>query len=117
MEITPRYFSEEKLQFFEETGGVGIEFSKIPFDLIIFTGSGQTGRSVMAAAAKNLTPVVLELVGKAPAVIDPNYNLEKALGRIMYVKQLNAGQICTNVDYVFVHETQREEFIKYAIFC
>ena len=112
MSISPRYFPEEKLKFFEETGGVGIEFSQIPFDLIVFTGSGQTGRSVMAAAAKNLTPVVLELGGKAPAVIDPNYPLDKAVGRIMFVKQFNAGQICTNVDYVFVHETQREAFVE-----
>ncbi|MCB1730694.1 MAG: aldehyde dehydrogenase family protein, partial [Halieaceae bacterium] len=104
-----RYFPEEKLAFFEETGGVGIEFSKLPYDLLVFTGSGQTGRAVMAAAAQNLTPVVLELGGKAPAIIDPNYPLEKAVGRIMFVKQFNAGQICTNVDYVFVHETQREE--------
>ncbi|QFU76341.1 coniferyl aldehyde dehydrogenase [Halioglobus maricola] len=114
MELSPKYFAEDKLRFFEETGGVGIEFSKIPFDLIIFTGSGQTGKSVMASAAQNLTPVVLELGGKAPAVIDPNYDLEKAVGRIMFVKQFNAGQICTNVDYVFVHESQRDEFVAHA---
>ena len=111
IEISTRYFPEEKLQFFEETGGVGVEFSQIPFDLIVFTGSGQTGRSVMASAAKNLTPVVLELGGKAPAVIDPDYPLDKAVGRIMFVKQFNAGQICTNVDYVFVHESQRDAFV------
>ena len=114
MELTPKYFPEDKLRFFEETGGVGIEFSQIPFDLIIFTGSGQTGKAVMASAAQNLTPVVLELGGKAPAVIDPNYNLKKAVERIMFVKQFNAGQICTNVDYVFVHESQRDEFIEHA---
>ena len=112
MKISGRYFPEQKLQFFEETGGVGIEFSQIPFDLIVFTGSGQTGRLVMASAAKNLTPVVLELGGKAPAIIDLNYSLDKAVGRIMFVKQFNAGQICTNVDYVFVHESQRKEFIE-----
>ena len=114
MKISPKYLPEEKLKFFEETGGVGIEFSRIPFDLLVFTGSGQTGRSVMASAAQNLTPVVLELGGKAPAVIDPNYPMEKAVGRIMFVKQFNAGQICTNVDYVFVHESQREDFIAHA---
>ncbi|RLA55929.1 MAG: coniferyl-aldehyde dehydrogenase [Gammaproteobacteria bacterium] len=110
--ISSRYLPEDKLMFFEESGGVGIEFSQIPFDLLVFTGSGQTGRSVMASAAKNLTPVVLELGGKAPAVIDPGYPLEKAVGRIMFVKQFNAGQICTNVDYVFVHESQREAFVQ-----
>ncbi|MEM6580266.1 MAG: coniferyl aldehyde dehydrogenase [Pseudomonadota bacterium] len=111
MKISPNYLPEEKLKFYEEVGGVGIEFSKIPFDLLVFTGSGQTGRSVMASAAQNLTPVVLELGGKAPAVIDPNYDMEKAVGRIMFVKQFNAGQICTNVDYVFVHESQRDDFV------
>jgi len=110
--ISSRYLPEDKLMFFEETGGVGIEFSQIPFDLIVFTGSGQTGRAVMASAAKNLTPVVLELGGKAPAVIDPAYPLEKAVGRIMFVKQFNTGQICTNVDYVFVHESQRDAFVQ-----
>jgi coniferyl-aldehyde dehydrogenase len=113
-ELSGKYFPEDKLVFFEETGGVGIEFSQIPFDLIMFTGSGQTGRAVMASAAKNLCPVILELGGKAPAVIDPGYPLEKAVERIMFVKQFNAGQICTNVDYVFVHESQKEEFVKLA---
>jgi coniferyl-aldehyde dehydrogenase len=114
MELSGRYFPEDKLVFFEETGGVGIEFSQVPFDLLVFTGSGQTGRSVMASAAQNLTPVILELGGKAPAIIDPAYDLEKAVGRIMFVKQFNAGQICTNVDYVFVHESQREAFVEHA---
>jgi coniferyl-aldehyde dehydrogenase len=114
IKISGNYFPPEKLQFFKETGSVGVEFSQIPFDLIVFTGSGQTGRAVMASAAKNLTPVILELGGKAPAVIDPNYSLPKAVERIMYVKQLNAGQICTNVDYVMVHEAQKDEFIRLA---
>ena len=109
--ISPGYFAEDKLRFFEETGSVGIEFSKLPFDHIIFTGSGATGRAVMAAAAKNLTPVTLELGGKAPAVIAADYPMSKAVGRIMFAKQLNAGQICTNVDYVFVHEDQLEDFV------
>lgn len=112
--ISPDYFPAEKLCFYEETGSVGIQFSQIPFDLIIFTGSGQTGRAVMASAAKNLTPVILELGGKAPAIIDKDYPLSKAVERIMFVKQFNAGQICTNVDYVFVHESQKDEFVRLA---
>jgi len=110
--LSPSYFPTEKLAWFEETGGVGIQFSQIPFDLIMFTGSGQTGRAVMASAAKNLTPVVLELGGKSPAIIDPEFPLEKAVERILFVKQFNAGQICTNVDYVFVHESQRDAFME-----
>ena len=106
------YFPPEKLQFFEETGSIGQQFSQIPFDILIFTGSGQTGRKVMSSAAQNLTPVILELGGKAPAVIDPKYSMDKAVERIMFVKQFNAGQICTNVDYVFVHETQVDSFVE-----
>jgi coniferyl-aldehyde dehydrogenase len=113
-EISPRYFPPEKLAFFEETGRVGIEFSQIPFDLIIFTGSGQTGRSVMAAAAKNLTPVILELGGKSPAIVDPAFPLDTAVERILFVKQFNAGQICTNVDYVFIDESQKTAFTEKA---
>jgi coniferyl-aldehyde dehydrogenase len=112
--ISPDYFPVEKLSFYEETGGVGIEFSQLPFDLLIFTSSGQTGWAVMAAAAKNLTPVILELGGKSPAIIDPDYPLEKAVERIMFVKQFNAGQICTTVDYVFVHESRKDEFVRLA---
>ena len=114
IELAPGYFEAEKLAIFEETGTVGIEFSKLPFDHLIFTGSGQTGRAVMAAAAANLTPVTLELGGKAPAVIEPDYPLAKAVERILVVKQLNAGQICTNVDYVFVHDSQVGEFVELA---
>ena len=113
-ELSPKYFPPEKLQFFEETGSVGIEFSQIPFDLMIFTGSGRTGRAVMASAARNLTPVILELGGKSPAIIDPDYPLDKAVDRIMFAKQFNAGQICTNVDYVFVDESQKDDFIAKA---
>ncbi|MGB2078806.1 MAG: aldehyde dehydrogenase family protein, partial [Vibrio sp.] len=112
--LTPNYFSEDKLQFFVETGTVGIEFSKLAFDHLMFTGSGATGRKVMASCAQNLTPVTLELGGKSPAVIDPAYPMEKAVERILFVKQFNAGQICTNVDYVFVHESQKDQFIEHS---
>ena len=110
--LSPKYLPEDKLLFIEETGGVGIEFSKLPFDLMIFTGSGATGKKVMASAAENLTPVILELGGKSPAIIDPNYDLVKAAERIMFAKQFNAGQICVNVDYVFVHRSQMDEFVE-----
>ena len=69
IEKMPAYFPPEKLQFFDETGGVGVAFSQLKFDHLLFTGSGTTGRAVMAAAAANLCPVTLELGGKAPAVV------------------------------------------------
>ena len=112
IELAPQYFQVEKLKIFDETGNVGVGFSALPFDHLMFTGSGATGRKVMAAAAPNLTPVTLELGGKSPAVIDPAYPIQKAVERIMFVKQFNAGQICTNVDYVFVHELKLQEFIE-----
>ena len=114
IELTPKYFAPEKLQFFDETGQVGQQFSSVPFDHIMFTGSGATGKKVMANAAANLTPVTLELGGKSPAVIDPNYGLQKAVERIMFAKQYNAGQICTNVDYLFVHESQMTDYLTAA---
>ncbi|MCZ4250139.1 coniferyl aldehyde dehydrogenase [Pseudoalteromonas shioyasakiensis] len=113
-ELVGHYFKPEKLQFYCETGEVGIAFSKLPFDHLMFTGSGETGKKVMAAAAQNLTPVTLELGGKSPAVIATDYPMQKAVERIMYVKQMNAGQICTNVDYVFVHQSQLALFIDTA---
>lgn len=112
IQLIPQYFEPEKLQIFAETGGVGVAFSKLPFDHLMFTGSSATGKKVMAAAADNLTAVTLELGGKSPAVIDPNYPLAKAVERIMFVKQFNAGQICTNIDYLFVHESQKDDFIQ-----
>ncbi len=114
IELAPDYFPPEKLSFFEETGGVGIQFSQLPFDHLLFTGSGATGKAVMTAAAKNLTPVTLELGGKSPAVIAPDYPMHKAVERIMFAKVFNAGQICVNVDYVFVPTDQVKEFVDLA---
>ena len=108
--ISPQYFPRDKLAFFEDGGGRGPAFSSLPFDHILFTGSGSTGRAVMANAARNLTPVTLELGGKAPAVVGPDYSLQTAAERIMWVKMFNAGQICTNIDYVFLPEGSTREF-------
>ena len=110
IEISPQYFPADKLCFFDDGGGRGPAFSSLPFDHLLFTGSGATGRAVMANAARNLTPVTLELGGKAPAIVGPDFPLRKAAERIMWVKMFNAGQICTNIDYVFIPEGAREEF-------
>ncbi|MFO1266388.1 MAG: coniferyl aldehyde dehydrogenase [Rubrivivax sp.] len=114
IEKVPAYFPPEKLQFFDETGGVGIEFSKLPFDHLLFTGSGTTGRAVMAAAAANLCPVTLELGGKAPAIICDDFPLRTAAERILFVKCLNAGQICTTVDHAWLPEGRIDEFVRLA---
>ena len=110
----PAYFPREKLQFFDETGGVGVEFSKLPFDHLLFTGSGTTGKAVMAAAAANLCPVTLELGGKAPAIVCDGYPLRTAAERILFVKYLNAGQICTSVDHAWLPQDQIAAFVELA---
>ena len=114
IKLVPDYFPPDKLAIFEETGGVGIEFSQLPLDHLFFTGSGATGKAVMASAAKNLTPVTLELGGKSPAVIAPDYPMQKAIERIMFAKQFNSGQVCVNVDYIFVPEDRIDEFVDSA---
>ncbi|TDM06719.1 MAG: coniferyl-aldehyde dehydrogenase [Ideonella sp. MAG2] len=113
-ELSPRYFPLDKLAFFEDAGGRGPAFSALPFDHLLFTGSGQTGRAVMANAAANLTPVTLELGGKSPAVVGPDFSIKTAAERIMWLKLLNAGQICTTVDYLFLPEGKVDEFVGHA---
>lgn len=114
IEKIPAYFPPEKLAFFDETGAVGIEFSKLKFDHLLFTGSGQTGRAVMAAAAQNLCPVTLEMGGKSPAIICDDYPLRKAAERLLFVKLLNSGQICTTVDHVYLPQGKTAEFVAAA---
>jgi len=110
----PAYFPPEKLQFFDETGGVGVAFSQLKFDHLLFTGSGQTGKAVMAAAAQNLCPVTLELGGKAPAIVCDDFPLQLAAERIMFVKLLNAGQICTTVDHAWLPAAKVDAFVDLA---
>jgi len=113
VEISPRYLPPEKLTFFE-CGGRGPAFSTLPFDHLVFTGSSATGRAVMASAAANLCPVTLELGGKAPAVVAPDFPIATAAERIMWAKCINAGQVCVNVDYLFLPEGRTEEFVAHA---
>ncbi|MDC9719961.1 MAG: coniferyl aldehyde dehydrogenase [Gammaproteobacteria bacterium] len=95
-------------------GAKGSEFSALPFDHLIFTGSGNTGRQVMRAAADNLTPVTLELGGKSPTIIAPDYPIIKAAERLLFSKCLNAGQTCIAPDYLFIPESKVDEFIAAA---
>ena len=90
---------------------VGRAFASLPFDHLLFTGATSVGRDVMCAAAKNLTPVTLELGGKSPAIIAPGANIERAAADIVYGKLLNAGQTCIAPDYVLVPADARERLI------
>lgn len=81
------------------------------YDLIFFTGSPDLGRVVMRAAAENLTPVVLELGGKSPVVVDKSADISLAAKRIAWGKTLNAGQTCIAPDYLLIHKDVKADFI------
>lgn len=106
-----RYFDPSSVAVVQ--GGVRetTQLLKQRFDKIFFTGSPPVGRIVMTAAAKHLTPVVLELGGKSPAIVCKDANLEVAATRIAWGKFFNAGQTCVGVDYALVHASLYEEFI------
>ena len=96
------------------TGGpeVGAAFSRLPFDLVFFTGATGIARHVLQATAGNLAPTVLELGGKSPVVIGPNADLALAAQRIAFGKTLNAGQICLSPDHVFVPAQRKQAFME-----
>jgi coniferyl-aldehyde dehydrogenase len=112
--ISPKYFPEEKLAFFDGGAGRGNAFSSLPFDHLIFTGSGATGRVVMANAARNLTPVTLELGGKSPAIVAPDFPIKTAAERILWAKTFNAGQTCITVDHAYLPRGSETEFIAHC---
>lgn len=87
------------------------EILKLKFDKIFFTGSTKVGQIVYEAAAKNLTPVVLELGGKSPAIVTSSPNFEVAAKRIVWGKFLNAGQTCVAPDYILVDEKVKDSFL------
>lgn len=117
--ISPQYFPADKLCFFADDDAgpgqsLGPLFTQLPFDHLFFTGSPQTGQAVMANAAIHLTPVTLELGGKSPAIVAPDFALDQAAERLLWAKLLNAGQICTNVDYLLLPEGREQAFIEHA---
>ena len=81
------------------------------YDLIFFTGSTTVGKTVMQAAAQHLTPVILELGGKSPCVVERTANIKLAAKRIVWGKFVNAGQTCVAPDYILVHESVRHKLI------
>ena len=98
------------------TGGpeVGQAFTNLPLDHLLFTGATSVARHIMAAAARNLVPVTLELGGKSPVIISRTADLEKTMSRIMMGKTMNAGQICLAPDYLLVPEEKLHDVIATA---
>ena len=95
------------------TGGAEVSAAETarPYDMIFFTGSTAVGRKVMAATAQNLTPVVLELGGKSPCIVDETADLPVAAARIIWGKCLNSGQTCVAPDYVLVARSRKDALI------
>jgi coniferyl-aldehyde dehydrogenase len=89
-------------------------FASLPFDHLVFTGSPASGRTIMGAAAKNLSPVTLELGGKSPTILAEDFDIRTAAGRIVYAKLVNSGQMCVAPDYIFIPESKIDDFIKEA---
>ena len=82
------------------------------WDLIFFTGSPSLGKTVMAAASRNLTPVILELGGKSPCIIDKTADMKVTARRLAWGKTLNSGQTCIAPDYILIHKDVKEAFVK-----
>jgi coniferyl-aldehyde dehydrogenase len=124
-EYTPRFsalfaslcaqaFRADEVDVVTGEASVAAQFSALPLDHLLFTGSTAIGRKVMAAAAANLTPVTLELGGKSPAVVSPGYPLASAVERILVGKLINAGQTCIAPDHVWLPRAQLDAFAQAA---
>ncbi|MCP5075313.1 MAG: coniferyl aldehyde dehydrogenase [Rhodobacteraceae bacterium] len=101
-ELVADRFDPSEVAVVEGDADLSRAFSQLPFDHLFFTGSGTVGRLIAIEAAKNLTPVTLELGGKSPAIIDRSADLDQAIPHIAFGKWLNAGQSCIAPDYALV---------------
>ena len=110
-DIVERAFRPEEVSLFQGEADVASYLTALPFDHIFFTGSPAVGKHVMAAAAKNLTSVTLELGGKSPVIVDKSVNIKKAVQSIAWGKFSNNGQTCIAPDYLYVHESVKDQFV------
>ncbi|MDE3737182.1 MULTISPECIES: coniferyl aldehyde dehydrogenase [Pseudomonas] len=111
-DLLARIFPEDLVAVALGEAEVGVAFSRLPFDHLLFTGATSIGKHVMRAAAENLTPVTLELGGKSPAIVSADVPLADAAERIAFGKTMNAGQTCVAPDYVLVPEDRVEGFVE-----
>lgn len=105
-------FDKEYITVVQGHRDVNTELLKQRYDIIFFTGSPDLGRVVMRAAAENATPVILELGGKCPVIVDRSADVRLAAKRVAWGKTLNAGQTCIAPDYVLIHEDVKAEFVE-----
>ena len=116
-EIVEKAFSPEEVCLFQGEADVASYLTNLPFDHIFFTGSPAVGKHVMAAAARNLTSVTLELGGKSPVIVDQSVDIKKAVKSIAWGKFVNNGQTCIAPDYLYVHESIKGEFVTEMVAC
>jgi aldehyde dehydrogenase (NAD+) len=114
MDLVARYFEPDAVAAVAGHREETTELLKLPFDFIFFTGSTSTGKVVARAAAENLTPVVLELGGQNPALVDETANIKDAAKKIVWGAMAWGGQWCTSPGYAYVHESIAEEFVAEA---
>jgi len=110
--IVREVFDENEVALFEGDVSVAEALLELPFNHIFFTGSTRVGKIVMAAAAKNLSSVTLELGGKSPVIIDEGANIEAIGAALAGAKQFNGGQACICPDYVLVREDEQDRLVE-----
>jgi aldehyde dehydrogenase (NAD+) len=111
VELAPKYFAPEALVAIAGGPTEVAELLRLPFDFIFFTGSTRVGKIVLRAAAENITPVVLELGGQNPAIVDQTANVADAAKKLVWGATAWGGQWCTSPGYAYVHETVADEFV------
>jgi len=110
--LVPKYLDNQCVRVIEGAVKETTALLEERYDHIFYTGNGTVGRIVMAAAAKHLTPVTLELGGKSPCIVDKDCNLELAVRRIVWGKWSNAGQTCVAPDYILAHEDIHDRLLE-----
>jgi aldehyde dehydrogenase (NAD+) len=110
--IIREVFGENEVALFEGEVDVAQALLELPFSHIFFTGSTRVGKIVMAAAAKHLATVTLELGGKSPVIVDRGADIDKIAADLAGAKQFNGGQACICPDYVFVREDQKDRLVE-----
>jgi aldehyde dehydrogenase (NAD+) len=111
LELIPRYFEPESFSAVIGAREIVTNLLKLPFDFLFLTGSVGVGKVVMRAAAENLTPVLLELGGQNPAIVDETANIPDAAKKIVWGAMAWGGQWCTSPGYAVVHESIAEQFV------
>ena len=111
-ELVPLYFNEEQLKVIQGDAEVAKQLTALEWDFVFFTGSVETGKKVYKAAAEHLTPVLLELGGKNPLILDKTGMNDETIEQIAWGKFLNAGQSCIAPDTIYVSRPIYEEFLE-----